>query len=97
MGIIEGLAVLGTLILGPAGAAAAAAVGLSPAMVGGIAAGAGAAGVAGGAGAAASVSNPYILEGVENAAITGHNDFATGSANVLNGLQLPGIAEFHFN
>ena len=96
MGIIEGLALLGGLLLGPA-AGAAAALGLSPALVGGIAAGASVAGVAGGAGVAASVSNPFILEGVENAAVTGHNDFASGSADLLNGLQLPGIAEFHFN
>ena len=38
MGIIEGLALLGGLLLGPA-AGAAAALGLSPALVGGIAAG----------------------------------------------------------
>lgn len=96
MGIIEGLALLGGLILGPA-AGFAATLGITPALVGGVAAGAGVAGVAGGAGAAASVSNPFILEGVENAAISGHNDFASGSADVLNGLQLPGIPEFHFN
>ncbi|MCD2262598.1 hypothetical protein K3888_07775 [Dietzia aurantiaca] len=96
MGIVEGLVLLGGLILGPA-AGAAAAFGVTPVMVGGFAAGAGAAGLAGGAGVAASVSNPFVIEGVENAAVSGHNDFASGSANVLNGLQLPGIAEFHFN
>lgn len=96
MGIVEGLAVLGGLILGPA-AGIAAGLGLTPAMVGGFAAGAGVAGLAGGAGAAASVSNPFVLEGVENATVTGHNDLAAGSADFLNGLQLPGIPEFHFN
>lgn len=96
MGIIEGLALIGAVLLGPA-AAAAAAIGLTPPLVGGIALGAGTAAVVGGAGAAASVSNPFVMDGVENAALKGHNDLVAGSANLLNGLQLPGIPEFHVN
>lgn len=96
MGIIEGLALVGAFLLGPA-AGVAAGFGITPPLVGAIALGGGTAAVAGGAGAAASVSNPFILDGVENAAFNGHNDLVAGSANALNGLQLPGIPQFHVN
>lgn len=53
--------------------------------------------ITGGLGAAATATNPFISEGVANASVSGHNDFASGSADFLNGLQLPGIPKFHFN
>lgn len=48
-------------------------------------------------GVAATETNPFLNEGATNAVTAGHNDLASGSADVLNGLQLPGIPEFHFN
>lgn len=53
--------------------------------------------ITGGLGAAATAVNPFLNDGVSNASVAGHNDFAAGSADVLNGLQLPGIPEFNFN
>ena len=90
MGIIEGLTALGLLILGP-GAAAAAAMGIAPAMVGAGVAGAGAAAVVGGAGAAGSAANPFVLEGIENASADAHNNVVSGAAGLINGLQIPGV------
>lgn len=53
--------------------------------------------ITGGLGAAATAVNPFLTEGATNASVSGHNDFASGSADVLNGFQLPGIPEFNFN
>lgn len=96
MGIIEGLALLGTFLLGPA-VGAAATLGITPPLVGAVALGGGTAAVAGGAGSAASVSHPFVLEGIENALIDAQNNMVLGAANILNGLQLPGIPPMHVN
>lgn len=96
MGIIEGLALVGTFLLGPA-AGAAATLGITPPLVGAVALGGGTAAVIGGGGSAASVSHPFVFEGVENALIDAHNNLVSGSANILNGLQLPGIPPVHIN
>lgn len=96
MGITAGLAALGTAILGPA-LAAALGVGITPAAVGAGAIGAGAGSLGAGGAAATAALNPMVLDGVENAAATGHNDLVAGSADVLNGLNLPGIPEFGVN
>lgn len=52
--------------------------------------------ITGGLGVAATATNPFLNEGVTNASVSGYNDFAAGSADALNALQLPGIPEFHF-
>ena len=90
------LAALGAPIVGALAGVGIA--GVPAALAGGVAAALGAGSVGAGAvGAGAAAANPMIGGGIQAAANDAFNNAATGSANFVNGLNLPGVPRLGLN
>ena len=93
MGIELILIGIGGPILAAAAGAGLPTLGLTAAGagLGALGAGATAAVAATGLGSAGALANPHIGNGVHNAVMETYNNATTGSANAVNGLNIPGI------